>query len=104
MVLSPDRPPPTPVLALVPVETDFNAPPPPPRLSPLVECIAECDGGGGGGGGGWGGGVDPPPVTPRLYMNPPHFLQTFQGWVEGSPEVEVHNLGQKGETGSLTQY
>jgi len=105
MVLSPDRPPPTPVLALVPVETDFNAPPPPPRLSPLVECISEGGGdGGGGGGGGWGGSVDPPPVTPGLYMTRSHFVQTFEGWLKGSPEFEVHILGQKGQTDSLTDY
>jgi hypothetical protein len=95
MVLSADRPPPTPVLALVPMETDFTAPP--PRPSPLVECFG-C------GGGGWGGSVAPPPVTPGLYMTRAHFVQTFEGWLKGSPEFEVHILGQKGQTDSLTDY
>jgi hypothetical protein len=33
-----------------------------------------------------------------------HFTQTFEGWLKGSPEFEVHTLGQKGQTDSLTDY
>ncbi|HXF95925.1 MAG TPA: hypothetical protein VNI61_07455, partial [Gemmatimonadales bacterium] len=44
LVLDPDRPPAVPVIALVPVETDFDAPP------ARQECLI-CDDGGGGGGG-----------------------------------------------------
>ena len=86
------------MLAIVPVETDFAGAP--TRPSPLVECISECDGGGGG----WGGSVAPPPATPGLYMTQSHFVQTFEGWLKGSPEFEVHILGQKGQTDSLTDY
>src|SRR2546427_1452372 len=44
------------------------------------------------------------PVTPGLYMTRSHFVQTFEGWLKGSPEFEVHILGQKGQTDSLTDY
>ncbi len=89
-LLSPDQPPATPVLALVPVETDFNAPP------ARVLCLDNCGGGGGGG--------SPPPPSPGLYMTQSHFRQDFEGWLKGSPEFEVHILGQKGQTDSLTDY
>src|SRR6266571_1491966 len=84
-LLSPDTPPATPVIALVPVETDFSVGP-----NFLQYCGDECGGGGGGGGGGGS-----PPPTPGLYMTQSHFTQTFEGWLKGSPEFEVHILGQK---------
>ena len=31
-------------------------------------------------------------------------LETFESWVKGSPEIEVHMLGQAGATDSLTTY
>ena len=93
-LLSPDAPPEIPVLALVPVETNF-APAP-----SLQACYPDCDG---------GGGDDPPPPpppppAPGLFMTQAHFTQTFEGWLKGSPEFEVHMLGQKGQTDSLTDY
>src|SRR5437867_6318991 len=93
-LLSPDTPPATPVIALVPVETDFSV-----RPSFLQYCGDECGGGGGG-----GGGSGPPPPTPGLYMTQSHFTQTFEGWLKGSPEFEVHILGQKDQTDSLKDY
>jgi hypothetical protein len=90
-VLSPDTPPSTPVLALVPVETDFGpegpvslavAPPPPPPPPPV-----------------------PPPLPPSgLFMTYSHFVQDFEGWFKGSPEYEIHILGQAGTSDSLTDY
>lgn len=90
-VLSPDVPPATPVLAIVPVETDFGPddlignqvdpipPPPPPPL--------------------------PPPQPPAgLYMTYSHFVQDFEGWFKGNPEFEIHILGQSGATDSLRDY
>src|SRR5207247_6887230 len=79
-LLDPERPPSTPVIAVVPVETDFSAAP-----SGII-CLA-CD----------GGGYYPPPPpppppppapapAPGLYLTPPPFLGPFEGWVEGSPE------------------
>ena len=85
-VLSPDTPPSTPVLAIVPVETEFGpeapasfaiAPPPPP----------------------------PPPLPPTgLFMTYAHFVQDFEGWFKGNPEYEIHILGQAGASDSLTDY
>jgi len=97
-VLDPKTPPTTPVLALVPVETDFSV-----RPARVMECIVDCDGGGGGGGP-IGDVVPPPPPAPGLYMTKSHFVQDFEGWLKGSPEFEVHMLGQKGASDSLYDY
>src|SRR6266550_4333986 len=97
-LLDPERPPSTPVIAVVPVETDFSAAP-----SGII-CLA-CD----------GGGYYPPPPpppppppapapAPGLYLTQAHFVDDFEGWLKGSPEFEVHILGQKGQTDSLTDY
>ncbi|MGZ8391528.1 MAG: hypothetical protein ACXWWK_01660 [Gemmatimonadales bacterium] len=90
-VLSPDTPPSTPVLAIVPVESDFGpesagsfavTPPPPPPPPPL-----------------------PPPLPPKgLFMTYSHFVQDFEGWLKGDPEFEIHILGQSGATDSLRDY
>jgi hypothetical protein len=93
-VLSPDTPPPTPVLAMVPVETDFAAPH--GKTAPM-ECVTDCTGGGGGGG-------TTPSTLPGLYMTYAHFVQDFEGWFKGNPEYEIHILGQAGTTDSLTDY
>jgi hypothetical protein len=89
-VLSPDAPPATPVLAVVPVETDFS---PAGQAAPM-ECTT-CGGGG-------GGGTPTPPAG--LYMKYSHFVQDFEGWFKGDPEFEVHILGQSGATDSLKDY
>ena len=90
-LLDPEHPPSTPVIAVVPVETDFSTKP-----SPLIACLEYCGGG--------EGGVSPPPPSPGLYMTKAHFVDDFEGWLKGSPEFEVHILGQKGQTDSLTDY
>jgi hypothetical protein len=94
-LLDPDTPPRSPVLALVPVETDFTAPP------NAMMCYERCSGGGGGGGGSWSYQTN---ATPGLYLTQTHFGQTFEGWLKGSPEFEVHILGQKDQSDSLTDY
>ena len=96
-LLDPAHPPATPVIAVVPVETDFS-----PKPSALIACLEYCGGGG-------GGGVSPPPPPPPppppgLYMTKAHFVEDFEGWLKGSPEFEVHILGQKGQSDSLTDY
>src|SRR5213592_495072 len=91
-VLDPKTPPAIPVLALVPVETDFAQ-----RPARVIECIDNC-------GGTIGGGTPPPPPAPGLYMTKSHFVQDFEGWLKGSPEFEVHILGQKGASDSLYDY
>jgi hypothetical protein len=85
LVLSPDASPSTPVLAVVPVETDFNR-------GAEATCTTNCGGGGGG----------TPPSG--LYMTYAHFVQDFEGWFKGSPEFEIHILGQAGTTDSLKDY
>lgn len=90
-LLSPDTPPATPVLAIVPVESDFGpeiagsfavTPPPPPPPPPV-----------------------PPPLPPKgLFMTYSHFVQDFEGWLKGDPEFEIHILGQSGATDSLRDY
>jgi hypothetical protein len=82
-ILRPDAPPDTPVLALVPVETDFDH----PSAAPFICCSS--------------GGPTPPA---GLYMTASHFVQDFEGWLKGSPEYEIHILGQSGATDSLTSY
>ncbi len=84
IVLSRTVPPDIPVLALVPVETDFDA----------VERAGLQ-------GGNTGGGSTPPP---GLYMTNSHLVETFESWVKGKPEVEVHILGQAGSSDSMTTY
>ena len=90
--LSPDAPPTTPVLAVVPVETDFAH----PYEIAAVTCATTCGGGGG------GGGTPTPPAG--LYMTYSHFVQDFEGWFKGDPEFEVHILGQSGTSDSLMDY
>src|SRR6266700_1372263 len=89
--LSPDHPPETPVLALEPVETNFDAPP--ARLL----CYLDCDQTGG------GSGVS---TFPGLYMTRSHIsdIREFESWLKGQPEFEVHILGQQGTTNALTDY
>ena len=100
-VLDPKIPPSTPVLAIVPVETDFSVPTQPARPA-REQCLIDCGEGGGSGGG--GSPPPPPPPPPGLYMTKSHFVQDFEGWLKGSPEFEVHILGQKGTTDSLYDY
>jgi hypothetical protein len=86
-------PPVTPVLAVVPVETDFS--------SDSLGMMLPEDGGGGGGG---GGGTSTPTPPAGLYMTSAHFVDDFEGWLKGSPEYEIHILGQSGASDSLTSY
>jgi len=92
LVLDPERPPATPVIAVVPVETDFSTDP------AAIICLA-C-----GGPFPWPPLPPPPPAVPGLYLTKAHFVDDFEGWLKGGPEFEVHILGQKGQTDSLTDY
>jgi hypothetical protein len=84
-VLSPTTPPDVPVLALVPAETDFDRP---GRQAGFL-------------GGSDGGGSTSPA---GLYMTNSHLVETFESWVKGAPEIEVHMLGQAGKSDSLSTY
>ncbi|HTY06922.1 MAG TPA: hypothetical protein VMC86_10415 [Gemmatimonadales bacterium] len=92
-VLDAEHPPETPVLALVPVETDFDAP------AARLQCTGDaCNGTGGNGSGGTA------PIG--LFMTKSHIpdVGQFEGWLKGDPEFEVHILGQMGTTDQLTDY
>jgi hypothetical protein len=91
MVLDPAKPPDTPVLAVVPLESEFDG------LRPGTNLPV--------------GQPTPPPPSPGtpqppagLYMTRAHFTETFEGWLKGDPEFEVHLLGQMASTDSLTSY
>jgi hypothetical protein len=99
-VLDPATPPSTPVLAIVPVETDFSRPGNPQGAQCTIETCPPGGGGGGGGDSGAGG----TPLAPGLYMSYAHVIDAFEGWLKGSPEYEVHVLGQLGQTDSLIDY
>jgi hypothetical protein len=90
-LLSADRPPETPVLSVVPVETDFGHPNGPGAEATCTSC------------GGGGGGTAPVPPA-GVYMTYSHFVQDFEGWLKGEPEFEYHILGQAGASDSLKDY
>jgi len=93
-LLDPTRPPQTPVLAMVPVETDFDL----VRANATAGTNATCPDPNSCGGS--GGGASP---IHGLYMTKAHFRDDFEGWLKGSPEFEIHIMGQKGSTDSLTR-
>jgi hypothetical protein len=95
-LLDPSRPPETPVLAVVPVETNFDR----PLAHITAVCSPEDPTCSSGGGGGSGSVV----ATPGLYMTRAHFVKDFEGWLKGSPEFEIHVMGQKGSSDSLAKY
>jgi hypothetical protein len=83
-MLSPDQPPSTPVIAMVPVETDFRSP-------ARAKCLENCSTGGGSGG---------TASAPGLYMTKAHFDDDYEGWLKGAPEYEIHILGQAASGGA----
>jgi hypothetical protein len=93
--LDPLRPPATPVIALARAEQVFGG----GGIAASSTCISGCDeepvtGGNGGAA----------LVTPGLYMTYASFNQTFEGWLKGSPEFEVHILGQEGTSDAMKSY
>lgn len=83
-VLSPDHPPETPVLALVPVETDFD------RARAEAATCLDC-------GGGDGGTALPSLADQHLVLTWAWFRDDFEGWLKGSPEYELHVLAPNGK-------
>ncbi len=96
--LDADVPPATPVIALVPQETDFTG----GRPQLLMQCWDMCGGSGGGGGGGGGGSWSPRVAVPGLYLTTSHFEETFESWIKGKPEFEYHVYGDDA-SGSAVQ-
>jgi hypothetical protein len=107
LVLDPDRPPDMPVIALGQAETTF------PDHGLLSTACLTCDedpdggvvSGGTGGDTVTGGGVVPSAsLTGGLYMTYANLRGTFEGWLKGDPEIEVHILGQEGTSKIMTSY
>ncbi|HXE56391.1 MAG TPA: hypothetical protein VNK43_00175, partial [Gemmatimonadales bacterium] len=46
----------------------------------------------------------PAPPAPGLYMTYAHMVDDFEGWLKGSPEFEIHIMGQAGTSDSLVKY
>jgi hypothetical protein len=101
MELSPDTPPTTAVLALVPAETSFD-PPSGTQVGPRAPVV--CPQGAGSINGLCGGGGGGTPAAAGLWMTYASFTSTFEGWLKGSPEFEIHILGQAGTSDSLRSY
>jgi len=93
IVLSPDSPPSTPVLAVEPAELDFDV----PSVAAAMCTEETCAGGG-------GGYVVPP--TPGLYMTRAEFVESFESWLKGDPEYEIHIMGPaaKGDNTNLVSF
>jgi len=88
--LSPTTPPSIPVLMVGRAETRFGQGP-----ATIDECILDC---------GAPGGTPTTTTAPGVYMTSASFSGTFESWFKGSPEFEVHVLGQAGTTNGLTTY
>ncbi len=94
ILLSADTPPSVPVLAVEPAELDFEAPP----VAGAMKCNDDACGGTG------AGYVTPP--TPGLYMSRIEFVSTFESWLKGDPEYEIHIMGPaaKGDNTNLVTF
>lgn len=96
LVLSAAAPPATPVLALVPVETDFDG----PAASPFIPC-ADCGDVPSPGSGTLGAGAALAVAPTGLYLTRASYVSSFEGWLKGDPEFDIHILGKAGGTDSL---
>lgn len=105
-ILDPDVPPTMPVIALGRAETAFGDGG--LTLTSCVTCDEDPDGGltsgGTGGTGGSTGGLPAANGTAGLYMTYAHFNSTFEGWLKGDPEFEVHILGIDAGSNAMTTY
>jgi len=97
-VLSPDGPPNQPVLALVPDETDFDRLPGPGHIICDIDTCPGTGGGGGSGGTGGTGGPSPAPPASSLRLGKAQFVDTYESWLKGNPEFELHVLGPASAT------
>ncbi len=105
VLLDPKAPPSTPVLALVPQETDFDRVQGPAGVICGFDTCPDGGGGGSGGGTGGTGGTGGPggsPPTQSLYLTRAQFVDTFEGWLKGNPEFELHVLGPVNSADSAT--
>ena len=97
-VLDPNRPPSVPVISLGRAETAFADAGGPATIT------YDEDPGGGFVSGGTGGTGTTASASAGLYMTYTKFNSTFEGWLKGDPEFEVHVLGQDGSTSAMKSY
>ncbi|HEU5217752.1 MAG TPA: hypothetical protein VFU23_03790 [Gemmatimonadales bacterium] len=106
-LLDADRPPATPVIALGRAESRFTEGSI-PYFDGCITCDVDPDGGGFTGGDPSSGGTTTGPgaslLSAGLYMTYAKFNQTFEGWLKGDPEFEVHILGQDGSSSAMKSY
>lgn len=91
IILDRKTPPATPVIALVPQETDFTGGRPELALSCYDDCAVVDQG---------GTGVSASVMlTAGLTITQSHFDEDYEGWLKGKPEFEYHvyGLGDNGE-------
>ncbi|MEZ4456602.1 MAG: hypothetical protein R2882_08655 [Gemmatimonadales bacterium] len=93
--LSGEIAPETPVLMVSPAETDFA------RRPALLECLVDCGSDTGGGG---TTGTGSSTTVHGLFLTATRFTEKFEPWYKGSPEFEVHVLGQTGSSNEMTTY
>lgn len=98
--LSPVTPPATPVIALVPQETDFTGGHPELATS-CYDLCAPTDGGSSGSSGS-GGTTSAPVGAPGLLLTQSHFDDYYESWIKGKPEFEYHVYGV-GDSGEAVQ-
>jgi hypothetical protein len=93
-ILDPDLPPATPVIALGLAESSFA------DGGPAPAGCAGCDKDPGGD----IGGLPAVSGTAGLYMTYATFSSSFESWLKGSPEFEVHVLGKDGASQTMKSY
>jgi hypothetical protein len=95
--LDPDVPPTLPVIALERAEVNFESGPALVEgydTDPDKEFV----------GSGTGTGSGTVPSSPGLWMTYSHIDASFEGWLKGAPEFEIHMLGQDGGTTRMRSY
>jgi len=101
-LLDPDQPPAIPVMALGRAELSFADLPGPSAIEVYDE---DPNGGGGSTPGGDGSGANGSVTSsPGLYMTYARINSSFEGWLKGAPEFEVHILGQDAGSNAMRSY
>jgi hypothetical protein len=93
LLLDPVTPPGVPVLALERAEVNFESG---PSLAEAYDTDPDKETNSSGGG--------TSASAPGLWMTYAHINSTFEGWLKGKPEFEIHILGQDGSTGAMKSY
>lgn len=100
-VLDPRTPPSEPVIALQTWEGKDD-----PNCDDLLSKGCGTGDAGDGGGASPGDPTSPPSSAPSggLFLTGTRFFDTFEGWLKGAPEFEIHVLGHKSGTSEMVSY